>query len=124
MMHINKRSRNNKARIPVGMARLQMGNGETCQEMDRGMRIPPLGCVKKVEIGHSLEGKRTVRLRQISRKLQRLWEVIFSRLRIRCGRHHKRKFKKLSLSSSRRAEIPISQNGCGKQLKENRQREE
>jgi hypothetical protein len=80
--------------------------------------------VKKIEIGHSLEGKRTVRLRQISRNLQRLWEVIFSRLRIRCGRHHKRKFKKLSLSSSKRAEIPISQNGCGKQLKENRQREE
>jgi hypothetical protein len=80
--------------------------------------------VKKVEIGHSLEGKRAVRLRQISRKLQRLWEVIFSRLRIRCGRHHKRKFKKLSLSSSKKAVIPLSRNGCGKQPKENMQREE
>jgi hypothetical protein len=100
-----------------------MEKGGICLEMDRGGRIPPLGCVKKVGIGHKLEGKRIVRLRQISRKPQRLWEVISLRLQTRYGRHHRRRFKRQWLNSSKRGEIPVNRNGCGKLLRESRQRE-
>src|ERR1700712_3528684 len=106
MMHIDRRSKNNRARIQVEMTQLQMGKGEKFQEMNRGGRIPLLGCEKKVEIGHNLEGKRTVRRVEMAifQKLPLLWEPISSRLQTRYGKHHRRRFKRQLLNFSKKEE--------------------
>jgi hypothetical protein len=125
-MHTNRRSKNSRAKIRVEMVRLRMGNEEKFQEMDLAGTIPRPGCEKRGEIVHIPDERRIHHQAgmAISRRLPLLLEQIFSKLQTRYGKRHRRRFKRQFLNFSKREAIPVSRNGCERQLRENKQKEE